>query len=214
MDKEVRKLVQSIQHIPGVDISGNGGSNHLIVKYNDKFVTTLPSTPSDSRWRDNTVATLRRHGITPGTKPRGKEPKVRELMPLEEIRLRLNKIRETPGATAAFARYLVEEVAPNANLHNYASARSAEASLKQIRNGGSPAPWTHALIDQGLRWKDKLRLVEEPVSLQEQKVAEQLDILDEMALMSNALNPKVRVEVDLAVLNEFLGRFGIAVRAT
>src|SRR5690349_18649652 len=105
MDKEVRKLVQSIQHIPGVEIEGTGNS-HLIVKYNDRFVTTLPSTPSDSRWRDNTVATLRRHGITPGTKPRGKAANVTgiRLMSREEIQARLLDKGATHGERGRFAK--------------------------------------------------------------------------------------------------------------
>lgn len=215
MDKEVRKLVQSIQDIPGVEISGNGGKNHLIFKYRDKFVTTLPSTPSDSRWRDNTVATLRRHCITPGTKPRGNGPQVRELMPLEEVRRRLVAMLAERGATSGFARYLVEEVAPNANLRSYASVESASASLKQIREGGEAADWTHALIDQGLRWQDKLRSAagNGGESLAAQRIAEQHDLLDEIEFSNRTLEPGFCVSVDLGVLNGFLATFGIEVRA-
>lgn len=66
MNKDVKKFVQSLTIIDGVEARNSSG--HIKIFKDDKLVVTLPSTPGDRRWRDNAIRDLRAVGITPSTK--------------------------------------------------------------------------------------------------------------------------------------------------
>ena len=60
MNKDVQSLIRRLRKIEGVEILGG---QHPQVYLRGSYITTLPSTPSDTHWLQNTKATLRRLGI-------------------------------------------------------------------------------------------------------------------------------------------------------
>lgn len=158
MNKEVRRLLRSIQHIEDVDIVMGG--KHVKVMRRGTVAAVIPTTPSDNRWHANTVAALRRAGITPKTAPE-KAAFSRELIPLEELRARLARMENRKE----FVRFMMEDV-PLLNggrkLRNYASMNSAQSVLSSFVHGRTvPSPWAHELLDYSLRAWDR-RPVGEP----------------------------------------------------
>jgi len=152
VDKEVRKLLDEIQQVPGIRIKQ--GSKHVRVFLNDLPVTTLPQSPSDYRWRANAVAELRRAGIL--TRPQ-KESKVSDvdLIPVPELR---ELVRGLPNR-AEFARFIVYDLgATHPDLRTYMNYDSAAASLNQLVHGGDRGlrHWAHLLLDRAIRqWQEE-----------------------------------------------------------
>jgi hypothetical protein len=154
LNKEVKKLVRTIEYIPGVEIR-NGGKSHLHVYKEGKFVTTIASTPSDRRWRENTMASLRQAGITPATKPGGPAKLPEDILPVTKLRERVNAM----PVRARFARFIHEEMPKlQPQLRTYKTFDSASASLDTFAHGKSGlSSWTHLLLDQAIREWDKLQ---------------------------------------------------------
>lgn len=61
MNKEVREFITRLRKIPGVSVSTRG--RHPKVYLDGSLVSTLPSSPSDIRWRLNSITELRQKGI-------------------------------------------------------------------------------------------------------------------------------------------------------
>lgn len=65
MRKEVKALIKRLER-QGFDCADRTGNGHPIVRTTTgEFVTTLPSSPGDRRWRDNAIGQLRRAGYNP-----------------------------------------------------------------------------------------------------------------------------------------------------
>ena len=200
MDKDVRKLVQQLTVIPGVSVESGGGS-HLKVFKRGKFVTTLPCSPSDSRWRSNTVATLRRHGLTPGKKL-DTEVRVKEGPGANEVRAAVARITEGQGALTEFARF-AEDVAKTVGVRPFKSVDSARVSVRRFISGGD-------LSDE------KMVLVTEAARMWQQMKQSQARAHTPTVPSAKPPEPDSRlltVEIDLARLNEVLGPLGLVVTA-
>lgn len=154
MNKDVKQLVRSIEHIEGVEVRYTG-SGHQAVYLNDKFVVTISSTPSDRRWRENTTALLRQAGITPANQPAGPAKPPVEIASVAELRKR---IAAMPNK-AVFARFLTEEMPKlQPGLRTYKTFDSASASIHDFvkRTNGGLSAWSHLLIDTAMREWDAL----------------------------------------------------------
>jgi hypothetical protein len=182
MNKEVKQLVRSIEHIEGIELR-NGGSHFLLYK-EGKFVTVIPGTPSDRRWRENTMATLRKAGITPAVHPKGPSKRPKDMLGVTDLRKR---VTELPNR-AAFARFLVDDMMKlQPELRTYKSFESAQASLHEFvhnANGGLSG-WTHMLLDQAMREWEARHLVKEESKEEAQPVITDEEI-DEAIAMSVA----------------------------
>jgi predicted RNA binding protein YcfA (HicA-like mRNA interferase family) len=60
--KEVSDLIKEIRR-QGFTAEQGKKNPHWVVKKDEQRVTTIASTPSDSRWKANTIAALRRFGF-------------------------------------------------------------------------------------------------------------------------------------------------------
>lgn len=130
MNRDVRKLVSSLERIDGVEVT-TGGSGHLIVSKDGHFVVSLSATPSDVRWKDNALAQLRRAGITPGVRPPKKKtgpPKVKQM----DVRAELQPIKEA-RLLPEFARF-TQQLGEIRGLRTFASVNSAENSIRNVAN--------------------------------------------------------------------------------
>ncbi len=67
MDKEVRKLVAQLER-QGWRVELRGSGHYLAFSPDGKTIVLFASTPSDHRWRKNTIARLRRGGFDPRKK--------------------------------------------------------------------------------------------------------------------------------------------------
>ena len=143
MNKDVRKLVAALQRIDGVEVI-TGGS-HLKVHKAGQFVTTIPTTPSDVRWRSNTLADLRRHGITPASSEE-KLSRPPRTIPVETLRGHLAGLRER-RQMATFARF-TQQLGEVRGLRVYANVASCESSIQAIANGttAKPTAWAWKLL--------------------------------------------------------------------
>lgn len=143
MNKDVRKLVTALQRIEGVEVVMGG--SHLKVHKRGQFVTTIPTTPSDMRWRSNTMADLRRHGITPATSEEklARPPKT---VPIQALRGHLDGLRQR-RQLAAFARF-AQQLGEMRGLRVYANVASLESSAQAIASGttAKPKPWAWILL--------------------------------------------------------------------
>lgn len=156
MNKDVKQLVRSIEHIEGVELR-NTQNGHLAVYKNDKFITTIAMTPSDHHWRENTMAPLRRAGITPSVHPKGPSRQMQNLLAVKEIKRR---VKALPNR-AEFARFLVLDMPKlQPELRTYKNVDSAASSLHEMTKATSSAGlrgWTHLLLDQAVReWEARL----------------------------------------------------------
>jgi hypothetical protein len=214
VNKDVRKLVQSVSQIDGVEV--RQGSNHLTVWKDGAFVTTISGTPSDHRWRDNALAELRRAGITPSVRPNGVTRTV-ALIPQDEIRARLRVLPKL----SEFARFVVE-VQETSGAPGYRNAGSAESALGQFRKGeGHLSEKGHAILDAALRQWDKVQAAKQRADAVV-AIATQLDMPPEklvpeslpggrVALGPSAVEPPaLTVRLDVEKLTEVLSRFGIS----
>lgn len=194
MNKEVRKLVQSLTPIPGVEVTETG-SGHLMVTRDGAFVTTLPSTPSDVRWRENALAQLRRAGITPGVRPpKSVPPPVRTV----DLRAELKPIRDAKQI-AQFAKF-AQQLGEIRGLRIYKNTNSAESSIGEFVRGGNLSGWSARLIAAALvEWRRR-----EPEQRVVERIAASLD------MPAQEPDPaSVKLVVDLSRLASKLAEFGI-----
>jgi hypothetical protein len=213
MNKEVRQLVRQLVVIPGVTVKHSGG--HLKVMRDEKFVVTLPSTPSDHRWRDNAIRELKRQGLTPRTREMAPEFSVEEEIPIEKLREAIVELFDRRGAMSAFARFTIE-VGDVLGIPGYKNAESAVASLSVFRQGGGLRDEKRILLEESLRmWRQRqaseqraLRSYTPPVAVEPEDEPEE-DDEDELVLDADGF--KVQLQVDLAKLNELLDRVGITI---
>lgn len=192
MNKEVRQLVTSLERIPDVEVA-QGGSGHLVVTKGGAFVVTLPSTPSDHRWKENALAQLRRAGITPGVRPRKRQagpPKVRQM----DVRAELQPIREK-RQVAAFARF-AQQLGEIRGMRTWASVASAETTIGVVARGGGMAAWGWELTMAALvEWRRRQQDPEPETHVAESRPVEQ--------------SAGMKLVVDLGRLQAKLAEFGI-----
>lgn len=201
MNKDVRKLVSSLERIPDVEVA-QGGSGHLLVTKGGEFVVTLSATPSDPRWRENALATLRRAGITPGVRPRKHQvpSRVRQI----DVRAELVPIREA-RQIAEFARFAQQlgEIRGMRTFKTVASAESAIGTLLRDREKGL-APWGWQLVMAALvEWRRRKPIDMLPQSAPRGEV--------EIAKPEQPEQPGMKLVIDLGVLTAKLAEFGIDV---
>lgn len=60
MHKDVRQLCKRLRKM-GLEVGED--RSHVAVRRQGRLLVTLPSTPSDCRWRQNAFADLRRAGV-------------------------------------------------------------------------------------------------------------------------------------------------------
>jgi len=194
MNKDVRILVSSLVDMAGVTVEP-GGSGHLKVYRNGQFVTSMSSTPSDPRWRDNVLADLRRSGITPGvnTKPR----KPYRPIPVPDLAAHFTGLRKR-RQVAAFARF-AQQLGEVRGLRIYSTADSAEGAIHAIGQGKTknPAPWTVRLLS--IAWREWAR---------SQQTEAKLEALEPEPLPVTA-STSVKLVLDLTTLTETLAHLGI-----
>lgn len=224
MDKEVRKFMQSLGNIPGVRFEE--GTKHVKVLLDDRLVTTLPRTPSDHRWKANSLSVLRKAGITPSTKANA-QVTVTPAMTMEDLRARLNELRSA-NALTAFVRFALREVAPMLGMEPpYLSERSATSSLYQFADGSTKTVKDEAflLLTESLRmWNGRQRSVARaekhtapPLASPQAATEPESDSLAQIAQqVAKNLNGKhapsgVEILLDLEALNAVLGRIGVRI---
>jgi hypothetical protein len=159
VNKDVKQLVRSIEHIEGVEVR-NTGSGHLAIYRQGQFLVTLASTPGDRRWRENAMATLRQAGITPANGPLGPPKRPVDIMTVAQLRQRVKELSNR----SAFARFLIEDM-PRLQpaLRTYKTHDSASASLNDLvhKTNGGLSSWTHLLLDTAMReWDARPVIVE------------------------------------------------------
>lgn len=193
MNKEVRQLVAQLDRIPDVAVQ-TAGSGHLVVTKGGAFVTTLPSTPSDVRWRDNALASLRRAGITPGVRQpkRSMPPKIRQMDARAELRGLISQRQ-----LAEFARF-AQQLGEIRGLRTFKNVNSAESSLGSVAHGGGMSAWGWVLLTAALvEWR---RRQPEPEVVEQ--IARSVDV-------PIAEQSGVKLVVDLDRLVAKLAEFGI-----
>lgn len=211
MDKEVRKLIQSLTVIDGVTVEVNG--SHAKVYRDGTLLVVISKTPSDHRWKQNTLRDLRAKGITPGARI-DKALRYTEGVTMEQLRAKLFEMKQERGARARFARFLQDEVTPMLGMDGYRSFHSAEASLKQFADGqGNLSEQKFVLVSEALRlWPAKQRADvpgEEIVPDPEPGIIRDAVLIDRPFPDETPGGATVTVELDVDSLSEILGRFGI-----
>ncbi len=202
MDKDVRKLITALERIDDVEV-GIGGSGHYLVTKSGVFVTSLSATPSDPRWKDNALATLRRAGITPGVTTQ-KQSRPHKLMSLDEMATKLVPIRKA-RKTAEFSRFM-QQLAEVRGLRAFASVDSATMAVASIANRKitQPTDWVMKLVSAGLeewsRWQKQAEKIALAVDMPPENIGP-----EPVALVS----PGVRLVLDLSRLAGKLAEFGI-----
>jgi uncharacterized protein YdcH (DUF465 family) len=148
VNKDVKQLIRSIEHIEGVELRQTN-SGHLAVYFRNKFITIIGTTPSDHRWRENTMTALRRAGITPANRPQGPTKEMQELLSIDTLK---ERVKALPNR-AAFARFLVDEMPKlQPELRTYKNIASAESSLHEMKKESyGLRGWTHLLLDAAMR---------------------------------------------------------------
>lgn len=194
MNKDVRKLVRALERIDGIEIT-HGGS-HLAVRRHGDLIVTLPTSPSDHRWRANTLRELRRAGITPGVRPEklSRPPKT---IAIVELRPQLRAIVERRQG-AEFARFM-QQLAEVRGLRCYGSVSAASVALGLFASGktNKPREWAWRLLSEALiEWQ---RTRQQPLpSLPE------IEETDERS-------DRVRVVIDVSRLVSALAEFGVSI---
>lgn len=158
MHKEVKEVLRGIEHVKGVELRATS-KGHIAVYFNEKLVSTISRTPSDSRWRQNVLSDLRRVGIFPNTtksKNGEKEPMITP-MPIEDIRKAIDKMAEHRGARAMFARFLVYDMPVlQPGIKTHASVAAAEQTIGQLMKNHGLSPEMHLLYSEALNVWDSL----------------------------------------------------------
>lgn len=208
MSREVRKLVQQITQIPGVEVVEGG--KHLTVRKDGEFVTSLSRTPSDPRWRDNAVAALKRKGITPGLKL-DKVVRVTQGPSVDDLRADVRGIKAGKrGSQSEFALMLME-LAETLGIEGYKNHESAQMSVKAFANGGGLSGDREVLVAEGVRlWRLKHQ-VEEQLATPEPP---QMDPLvhrpfEAISLGKVGAAGELTIKLDLATFNQLLSGLGI-----
>lgn len=202
MDKDVRKFVQSIETIPGVEVLE--GTKHLRVWKDGRAITTIPKTPSDHRWRLNATAELRRAGITPSARPNGKLETVVELMPVEEIRTRL-----APLDLSEFAKFVIAWQ-ETSGLDGWANYQSAREGIKQIRGAkGALRTRTHERLDGALRAWDRIESQKAKAEAAGNSHAVFDETFENVEVVEPTAGPAITLRIDQARLTELLASFGV-----
>lgn len=210
MDKDVKKFADSLVSLPGVSLEHGG--KHLRVLLDGQLVSTIPTTPSDHRWRANTVAQLRAKGLTPPSTDRkarkrtnaGAEAPVPWLRPeqVEGVRAELRHLVER-RQIAAFARFLTESRQAAGRPPLFKDAASAAAALRASARGG------------GIREAVALGVREALPHFREWQAQQEKARETERRKVAPPAPPSagrtVVVKVDLWRLNEFLAPLGIRV---
>lgn len=208
MNKDVRKLIQSLTVIDGVTVEVNG--SHAKVYKDGKMVSVLPKTPSDHRWRDNALRDLRANGITPSAKI-DKAFRYSEGLSQEEVREALLAMKAQKGTRAAFGRFLVDEVQPMLGLDGYKNFRSAEASLHIFaEQGGGLSEEKYVVVAEALRlWPAKQRFSTDKVIETEPEIVEPVVAEPMPVVAPEPSGTMVTLELDVDRLNELLAHLGI-----
>lgn len=158
MHKDVKEVLRGIEHVKGVELRATS-KGHIAVYFNEKLVSTISRTPSDSRWRQNVLSDLRRVGIFPNTtkaKNGEKEPMITP-MPIEDIRKAIDKMAEHRGARAMFARFLVYDMPVlQPGIKTHASVAAAEQTIGQLMKNHGLSPEMHLLYSEALNVWDSL----------------------------------------------------------
>lgn len=192
MNKDVRKLITALERIEDVEVKMDGG--HPIVTKSGQFVTTLPTTPSDKRWYANTLAVLRRSGITPGTS-KEKLSRPPKTLSHEDMARRLAPIREDRKVTE-FARFM-QQLAEVRGIRSFKTIESATNTIANIANGKATrsTDWVMVVMSEALlewaRWKQAPEKVEQPPPVEVEQPS----------------GP--RLVIDLSILATKLAEFGI-----
>lgn len=206
MDKEVRKLIQSLTVIDGVTVELNG--SHAKVYKDGKLAVVLAKTPSDHRWRENALRDLRKNGITPGAKI-DKALRYSEGLTAGEVREKLTAMKQERGEMARFARFLQDEVTPMLGLPGYKTFASAEVSISSFRAGKNElSDDKFVLVCEALRlWPAAQGREAKQAALQPVEVG----IVRDSVLIDRPFPDEgtVRIELSLVRLNEILGGLGI-----
>lgn len=215
MNKEVKKFVQSITHIPGVVVEQSTGTAHLRVLKDGKLVTTIPSTPSDHRWQRNARSALRQKGITPAVKPKREEVVLDPAISVDEIRTQLVEMKARYGETAELCRFTVEEVGPMLGIRTFATPSACQVCIARFRDkGGGLEDWAFLVLTEALRlWGAKQASVRR-ASSNGQTVVPEPPMPPRVEPEPVDLTPEpvtLNLTVDLDRLNEILGQLGIRV---
>lgn len=210
MDKEVRKLIQSLTVIDGITVELNG--SHAKVYKDGKLAVVIPKTPSDHRWRENCLSDLRKNGITPGTKI-DKALRYSEGITMDEARVKLLAIKaEKKGTQAEFVRFLQDEVTPMLGLDGYKTFVSAEVSVAGFATGKQGlSEQKFVLVCEALRlWPAAQGRKAKQAALEPVEV-EPVGIVRDSVLIDRPFPDEgtVRIELSLVRLNEILGGLGI-----
>lgn len=214
MHKDVRQLVARITDHEDVEVVQ--GRKHLSVLFKGGLVTTLPTTPSDHRWRENAISELRKAGITLAVRQRSNAvARYREMIPLTEIADRVATIKPR----AAFARFVVEDlptIHPGLRSSTVASVEQTVAKIVHARERGEEPnvrEWMHQLLDLGLRAWDR-------VESQKAKTPERTELEDQglepfglgsVAQLVVADRTTITVTLDVTNLLTALARLGIVI---
>jgi predicted RNA binding protein YcfA (HicA-like mRNA interferase family) len=65
VNKEVKAFVRRLEHA-GLVVERSGGGHYRVSTADGKTVAFVPFSPSTNRWRENTIAQLRKRGIDLG----------------------------------------------------------------------------------------------------------------------------------------------------
>jgi hypothetical protein len=154
MDKEVKQLLKTIEHIQGVEVRATNKS-HIGVYKDGKIVTTIPTTPSDHRWRDNAVRNLRAAGITPSVHPVKPVKAPARVYTIEELRKRVTAL----SPRSDFCRFIVHDMPKlHPKMRTYKNYDSAVSSMNDfVHEGLGLSPWAHLLLNQAFRDWDALQ---------------------------------------------------------
>lgn len=201
MNKDVRKLVAALERIDGISIT-HGGS-HLAVRRNGDLIVTMPVSPSDHRWRENTLRELRRAGITPGSKPE-KLSRPPRTIAIQELRPQLRAIVDRRQG-AEFARFM-QQLAEIRGLRRYGSVDSASVAVGLVASGktNKPREWAWRLLSEAL--------VEWQRTRQTEAMHEMVEFAEQY--VESYVEPRaqsVRVVVDVSKLIAALAEFGVTI---
>lgn len=203
MDKEVRKLITALERIDGVEVTATG-SGHSMVTKGGEFVTTLPSTPSDHRWKENVLATLRRNGITPASSPE-KLARPQRVIPMRTLAGHMRGLRDRKQVRP-FARFC-QQLAEVRGLRSYASSESMATSMLQVASGSTKqlTPWAWRLASQG--WEEWVKRPE--FAEASEKLAAATDLPPEQ--LASPPQATTALVIDLTTLSAKLAEFGIRI---
>lgn len=206
MNKEVRSLITSLQNIEGVEVAQSAGGGHFLVMKEGSFVATLPASPSDRRWRQNTLAQLRKVGITPGVRPQKKRRPPQTMRPMD-ARAELVPIREK-RQVSQFARFM-QQLAEIRGLRPFGSVESAEQSVRRVIDGHGLRDWGWVLLSAALvEWRRRPDGFDSHEAVAPVAEVTTPDVVEEEAAETEVA-PGLHLVVDLSKLSARLAEFGI-----